>query len=228
MNRLKLILKPFLIWYGILVLPLALLTLIQSKSETIYLFSSFHNPFLDQFFTYITYFGDGLFFIFISLVIAIFLSLKKGLFFLISYMFSGFLAQIIKRTLNMPRPSLFMSDFDTLNLIEGLSYHKNFSFPSGHATSCFALLLAIILVFNNKKLIYLLTPIAFIAAISRVYLFQHFLHDVVFGTFVGIFSTSLIYLFFYDHAFVQKLNSNFILLKPIKEKFTVVIRTLFY
>ena len=71
-----------------------------------------------------------------------------------------------------------------------------FSFPSGHTTSVFAL--AILLALNTRdkriSLIYLITAI--ITGYSRIYLGQHFLTDVLMGSFLGVMTAILVHWIF--------------------------------
>ncbi|NJK86360.1 MAG: phosphatase PAP2 family protein [Bacteroidales bacterium] len=61
-----------------------------------------------------------------------------------------------------------------------------FSFPSGHATSAFALFfcLAVLVHQNSMKLLFFMS--ALLISFSRVYLSQHFLLDVYVGSFIGL------------------------------------------
>jgi len=67
---------------------------------------------------------------------------------------------------------------------------SDFSFPSGHAATAFAS--AAILSFFDKKRRGGYYLIAFLIALSRVYLFCHFFFDVVAGGLIGWLTTKII------------------------------------
>ncbi len=79
-----------------------------------------------------------------------------------------------------------------LHFVEGVELHKMMSFPSGHTTSIFALMTFFAIITKNKNwsVVYLL--IACLGAYSRMYLSQHFLEDLLAGSFIGLVSTFLL------------------------------------
>jgi membrane-associated phospholipid phosphatase len=109
------------------------------------------------------------------------------------YLFSGIISQVLKRTIQAPRPHAIISHGEYPYFIDGITHSGMTSFPSGHTTSVFAL--AILLALNTRdkriSLIYLITAI--ITGYSRIYLGQHFLADVVAGALIGVLSALLIY-----------------------------------
>lgn len=60
----------------------------------------------------------------------------------------------------------------------------DFSFPSGHTLSSFAA--ATCITFANKKFAWLAFPLATLIAFSRLYLYLHFLTDVIGGMAIGV------------------------------------------
>ena len=84
---------------------------------------------------------------------------------------------------------------------------KGYSFPSGHTTTAIAVfvLIGYILVktMDDKKKAWiyavLLTLLALVIGLSRVYVGVHYPSDVFAGIFMGTASMSLIAMFFYPH-----------------------------
>lgn len=120
------------------------------------------------------------------------------------------IVQPLKHLINEPRPLTFFTNLYPdvkLPLAEGVTMHYYLSFPSGHTATFFALALGVILWHEECEKIVSETPkaktikkkykislyialllYATIASYSRIYLSQHFLHDVLFGMLAGLIS----------------------------------------
>lgn len=72
-----------------------------------------------------------------------------------------------------------------------------FGFVSSHASTSFALAFSILFVFKKKYKLYLFLIFwAILVSYSRIYLGLHFPFDILFGAFVGIISTSIVFKLF--------------------------------
>lgn len=97
------------------------------------------------------------------------------------------------------RPMLFFTDnglFEQLKPLDGvILYGGNNSFPSGHTMSAFALFsFAAFSMYRSKQYAGLLLLLVAVAVgISRIYLIQHFLRDVVLGALLGLVIGILFY-----------------------------------
>ena len=85
---------------------------------------------------------------------------------------------VIKRKYPRLRPYLVIPDTNT-----GKSLLTDHSFPSGHTTAIFSLIMPIVLYL--PPLGSLLLPIAFLVGVSRIYLGLHYPSDVIAGAFLG-------------------------------------------
>jgi membrane-associated phospholipid phosphatase len=95
------------------------------------------------------------------------------------------------------RPSLkFEESLSSFNLVEGIELHSNYSMPSGHTAAAFALATILILLTKNKLLQVIYMLLAILVAISRVYLFQHFMVDTVVGATIGLLVSGIIWWYF--------------------------------
>lgn len=93
------------------------------------------------------------------------------------------------------RPKKYFEGVQELYFVPGVENHLLHSFPSGHATSAFALYFSLALIVKGKMYNVLFFFIALLAAYSRVYLSQHFFEDIYIGSLIGVAFSLLVYWF---------------------------------
>lgn len=171
-----------------------------NQIETHMELNSFHTPWADTFFKYITLLGEDLPFYIIGIIIL--LNFREGFFLLLAQGICSLITQIFKYGLAHPRPyTLFKQlGIDLPPTVEGVELWNAFnSFPSGHTSCIFAFIAAIvaILPYRYRYLQIFWIIIAFLTGFSRIYLSQHFLADVLAGSLVGMVSVALTYVLVY-------------------------------
>ena len=176
------------LWILFFFLGILFLVIYQNINFSIIVNTS-HNKFLDQFFKYITFFGDGRF-VFLIALILIFANKKHGKTILISLIINTVFIQVLKRVVfsNLFRPSFYFKSLiedGSWNMIDGVELYEKFSFPSGHTASIFCLCMSICIFMKKKYFPLLLVLLAYIVGFSRIYLSQHFLIDVLAGALIG-------------------------------------------
>lgn len=175
---------------------LAAIVLLKSDKQSIHLFfNSYTTVFFNDFFTYLTYVGDGFTIVFISLI-CLFISFRATLQIALSGILSGLIAQILKKAVfgPTPRPSAYFEKLGIqLQYIDGVELHTAFSFPSGHTTAVFALMTSLMFLINKKRMEIPLLILAILTGFSRIYLSQHFLADVLTGSFIGVSTSVLVH-----------------------------------
>ena len=180
------------------------LLLMSSEKEAFHLIlNRYHNPFFDIFFKYATYLGDGIIF---PIVIVGLLLFKRN--HVTAFLISGIMTLIISYVLknwvfiDFARPYEVFGD--QLHIVEGVKMRRWHSFPSGHTTAAFALFM--LAVFFSKKISWQMTffTIAIIAGLSRIYLSQHFLQDVIGGAILGIIIALISYQLAARYPFFRK------------------------
>lgn len=144
---------------------------------------------------FITFLGDGFFILITAIFFLLFKNRTIGWTILITYAFSSLITQLLKNLVfpSEMRPITFFRNVESFHWIKGLTYHEFHSFPSGHATSIFALTTVLVIFYGNKiwkQIMFLL--LACFVSLSRVYLSQHFLIDIYFGAIIGVLTTLLI------------------------------------
>ena len=178
----------WLLWGFLFLLGILFLAIFQNSNFSI-IVNAFHNNFLDQFFKYITFLGDGRF-VFLIALIYLFANKKYGISILISLIINTILIQVLKRVVfsNRFRPSFYFKNLiedGSWNMIDGVELYEKFSFPSGHTASIFCLCMSICIFMKKKYFPLLLVLLAYIVGFSRIYLSQHFLIDVLAGALIG-------------------------------------------
>ena len=172
--------------------------ILLDRGAAVLFLNRYHSSLLDIFFKIITTYGEfiGFFISFLALLSVSLKERKKYVFTLaISALLSLIITQSCKHFLfsSEHRPSYYYSE---LTLVDGVDHHKRNSFPSGHTTAAFTFVT--ILAFGiNKKWMHVFLPfLAAFVGVSRVYLGQHFLIDVVVGAIIGIFTATISFYFF--------------------------------
>lgn len=97
---------------------------------------------------------------------------------------------------DVPRPSIFFEGHKILALVDGVQMLDLNSFPSGHSIAAFALGTFISLMLQKNSYSLMLFVMASLTALSRVYLAQHFLIDIMAGSLIGIIIATAYYIGF--------------------------------
>ncbi len=100
------------------------------------------------------------------------------------------ISYLLKQYFKHPRPlTYFLETVDKfpVHLIDGVHYHSGHnSFPSGHTMAAFSIFTLLALYSTNKFLQLSYFLLALLVGLSRIYLVQHFLEDVLFGASIGM------------------------------------------
>lgn len=154
------------------------------KGDAVLWINSGHTEALDRAFLGLSWLGNGIFWG-LLLIPILFVKVKYSLHLLSSYAFSGIFAQILKKIFDLPRPKKFFPRevFESLHTFDPHSY---LSFPSGHSTTAFAMTLILAIITRNKPIGIFYLIVAVLIAVSRVYLAEHFLVDIFFGSILGV------------------------------------------
>jgi len=170
------------------------------------------NPIADTFFKYITHSGDGIVAVIIALIV-ILNNTRKGIYVLITYIISGSTTNFLKKIIfDVDRPhSVFDSYLPNvkINYIEGIDMLGFRSFPSGHATTAFAVFMSLVFITENKLLKFVFFMLAILSAFSRTYLSQHWLVDITIGSIIGTTAALLFYFILINSNALQKLDKPF-------------------
>jgi membrane-associated phospholipid phosphatase len=184
-------LYPF-VWSILAFTPLVFL----AKERVFECLNQLHHPQLDYVFRFITYLGDASY----AVVLLLFLLYKKpfkwAFAFTLGFAFHAFFVHVFKQWLahGELRPYgyyLSLAQIDQFHWVEGISMKVMNSFPSGHTATVFFFASFFACYLRNKWANIVLLALAFAAAISRVYLGQHWFIDIYAGSLFGIASSVL-------------------------------------
>lgn len=196
---------PYILW--LLVAGYFLFS--YEKAEIHIFLNQFHHRAGDIFFRWYTHTGDGLF---AGIVILFLLIYSYGKAFVtgLALITSTIITQFLKRVIYFDefRPGRFFRDITLetpLHFIPEVSLHSHNSFPSGHANTAFCLFLALSFFTNNHFVKFLLFVAAILSAYSRVYLSQHFLVDIYFGSLWAVGITMLVF-YIFDENRMRKIS----------------------
>lgn len=187
-DEVKTKIPPFFIAYSFFFIGGVSLYATTQHGDSVLWINQNRGAFLDVVMPYITILGDGYFFALMALLVLVW-KRRMAIIFGIAGLIQALTSTFLKRVLfnGLPRPKKYFEGTEALSFIEGVKVASYFSFPSGHTMSAF--LLAGLFSFfwtNNKVTQMILLLGASVVAISRIYLLQHFLRDVVAGSLLGI------------------------------------------
>ncbi len=199
-NDSKPIALPFVVGLSVYSVLGALVYYSLGKEEAHTFLNSYHKPYLDLSFKYITHIGNGLVPIAaFHLLLLVRYSWALGLG--ISSLVMGIIVQTLKRSVfaGDHRPAMFFAD-GGLPHIDGVDLMLHHSFPSGHSATGFVLCLMLAFFIKKKWATYFLIVLALLIAFSRVYISQHFIQDTVVGSWIGLIIALLGYVFIVHQA----------------------------
>ncbi len=183
----RLFLSLCMLWFAASGIPL----LFTGKGAFSLWLNNLHTPFLDIFFRYATWLGDGNVIIIICFLL-FFVKYRYAIVTSLVSFTSAWFISLIKHSVDEERPSLFFKNM-SVHYVDGVELYQRMSFPSGHTAAAFTLFFLFMIFTADKKYAWLYFALAVTAALSRVYLMQHFLVDVFFGSFFGILFTLILY-----------------------------------
>jgi membrane-associated phospholipid phosphatase len=143
----------------------------------------------DLFFAYFTHVGDGLVMLALGIVLLGLGKRKLGVMLFLSFILSGLIVQISKRSIPEPRPGRYFPQINAIHKVNDMPLTGNNSFPSGHTTTAFAMFSMLALTSRYRRLQMGYFLLALLVGYSRIYLGHHFFKDVYVGAIVGYLSS---------------------------------------
>ncbi|WP_420147586.1 phosphatase PAP2 family protein [Spirosoma sp.] len=186
----------FFLPYVLALVAVGILQFLYTQEQLMQWINFRNTPLADLLFPYVTYLGDGVFYVFVCLILLTY-NRRIGLMAFASFALSSLTSEFLKKIIfsNSPRPLKFFEHSTyQYHVIEGLEIHSINSFPSGHTTTAFAMFSLLALLDSRKERGLICLALAILTGYSRVYLFQHFVEDAYVGSLVGTISSVIVYL----------------------------------
>lgn len=184
--------RVFLSGFGLWLLVAGILLLLISPPEEIFFFNAHRSPAADVLFRVCSSLGGETPGFLVTAVILLLWGSYRALLTVAPLGLSvSVLSYATKQFFAHDRPLLFLRKARLLDLIdpvEGVVLSgSNNSFPSGHTMTAFALCAFIAFCMPQRRIAAaVLLLFAVLAAVSRIYLVQHFLKDVYLGSILGV------------------------------------------
>jgi membrane-associated phospholipid phosphatase len=165
--------------------PACLCLLFHGKGDFSVWLNGQHSATLDELFATITYFG-GFEMVTAIIVTLLLINLRLGLVLFINTAITLLITTALKILFDVDRPVVYFNENMNLHYVEGITMLTEYSFPSGHTSNAFAVYFT--LAFYSRRILVKVTLslLAVFVALSRVYLLQHFLVDVLFGAAIAV------------------------------------------
>ena len=172
-------------------------------------FESVRSPLLDNFFLFITRFGEELILLPLMCVLYWCFNKKQAIFLTFTFILGLIVNHVLKITFMVARPWV---RWPQLTTVEGAAESATgYSLPSGHTTSAVSAYGGAAVWYRNKRWVWVAALVMiFLVGLSRVYLGVHTATDVILAVLVG----SLVVL-------LADLSRNWISAHPEKEKMLI-------
>ena len=201
MLTLRATLRKNRLYLGLLAMLLALGAIIwafTTKGDMVLFLHDARTPFWNKFFAIGTHLGDG-YFILVIVLSLLFVRFRLFLQVGLTCLLAGAIVYMLKHGLfpDEFRPGPYFESLGRpIDPVDGVDVLQRNSFPSGHSAGAVALFTALALNLGSRWIQILCLVAVFTGMISRVYLGQHFLGDVVTGGTISLILAVVLFVWF--------------------------------
>jgi len=182
----------------LLVIIGSIVVIATDKGDSIRFFNQFYNDTSVPVFTFFTHLGEWVGIVIPFLYFLFFKPLKYQVGFILVALLTLVLVYFFKQIVypDAIRPIVFFEQqlVDIVNRPE-ITLNRKHTFPSGHTTAGFAYFFYAALCADKRVFQLLFLALAFMVGLSRIFLIQHFVSDVVAGSVLGVAIASIMYYF---------------------------------
>ncbi|MFT5725329.1 MAG: membrane-associated phospholipid phosphatase [Bacteroidia bacterium] len=174
------------------------IALITEKGDTILYLNNWYNSFTVPVFSFFTRMGEAAGFLVPFLYFLIFKPVKFQLGHLLVGLTTLILVYFFKHVVypDSIRPIVFFEqlNIDLLNRSD-ITLNRKFSFPSGHTAAGFAYFFYAALCADKRVFTMVFFSTALLIGVSRIFLAQHFVLDVLAGSTLGVAIATVVYFY---------------------------------
>lgn len=164
--------------------------------ELLYFLESIRTPFWNTVLGALTYLGDEIAFIAVTIIVYWCAEKRKGFYIMLTGMLSMVTCHILKIVMRVPRPYVKDPDFTIVG--DAKARANDYSFPSGHSQNASSSFGAVARMTEKKWLRWVCVGIIAVVAFSRLYLGVHTPWDVLAGLAIGVIGVLLLWPLFRD------------------------------
>ena len=178
-------------------------TLLSNREDAILWMNGTYNAYNVPVFAFITRLAEWMGFVFPLLYLLVFKSVRIQIGYILVAAITLLLVWFFKHVVfpDAIRPIVYLESLQLeLANESGVPLNRKFSFPSGHTSAGFAYFFFIALIASKRRVSFLFLGLAMLIGISRVFLAQHFVTDVIAGSILGVLIASVVHYFWiYRH-----------------------------
>lgn len=173
-------------------------TWLQPYGAELVFFNDWRRPPFNSFFLAFTWAGEFYFWLIVAILLA-FYRIRYAVLLLAAAGITGLIAVVVKHFAGVPRPGTYLFNYKLEHLVTRIPdlelYGGYNSMPSGHTMMAFTMWSLVTLMFYKKYpwIGFVTAVIASLTGISRVFLVQHFLVDVIAGALFGLMVSDLVW-----------------------------------
>ncbi len=173
-------------------------TLVNPYGYELVVLNQYRAEPLNSFFTVVTWLGEFYFWLAVGIAL-VFYRFRYAMLVLLAGAIIAPVSAVVKHLAGVPRPNTFLDIYQYQEFVTKVPGIKllggNNSLPSGHTIIAFTMFSLVTLMFTKKfPLIGLVAAwTAMLVGLSRIFLVQHFLTDVIAGTLFGLLISDLVW-----------------------------------
>jgi membrane-associated phospholipid phosphatase len=174
------------------------------RGDEVFFLNQFYSTKLNVLFIWLTKLGEELIAIIIGILLIFTVPFKDVLGFAVSALIVSLSVFVFKNYVfeDIDRPREVLGH--GLKLVEGLYINSHNSFPSGHTAAAFTYFTYLAFLVKSPYGKTGLLVLALLTGLSRIYLAQHFLIDVIAGSVLGVCLAIFGYLIFHSSNLLRK------------------------
>ncbi len=167
-----------------------------SRVEGHLILNQLHGSFADVIFPAFTKLGEWVLVV-LLIILTPLISFRSLMIFLSAYILGGMVVLLGKYLIfaDVVRPKTLIESIESIHLVPGVVLRSLHSFPSGHTQTGFTAFFFLSVLLKHPALQRICWVAAFLVGYSRVYISQHFVMDIMAGSFIAVCAVSFTWVY---------------------------------